>query len=143
MKRVTETSVTDDACDFEVGSVMSDITNTYSFMRIRPVTPVNSGLVSCRCVPADEQMNEINDQHTNKINETIAAVESIQKELQSTNEKEMELISEAAIEALEIKRVNDEAGDIIENGLQEHIEREDCISMVEGTKRRVVKRRKN
>ena len=49
--------------DLEVGSILQTMTETFSFMQMRPITPIeneNEGLESCRCVRADEDENETN-----------------------------------------------------------------------------------
>ena len=102
--------------DLEVGSILQTMTETFSFMQMRPITPIdneNEGLESCRCVRADEDENE-----------TIRAVESIEKEMENSNERESEsVMADAALEVLELNIINSEIDGIINHAIEEVISR--------------------
>ena len=107
--RETEEVSSKISCDSEVDIILRDITNTYSFMQVRPITPVDlNGLQSCRCVRDDD--------------ETAKAVESIEKEMEHIKEKESEMLSEAACEITDESIINAELENLVEKVVQEQIE---------------------
>ena len=75
-------SLVTDKNDCEVSSIMNEMNKTYTFMQMRPITPLAEGLQSCFCINTEDQ----------DVIETINAVKEIEKELRkSTNEKQVEM----------------------------------------------------
>ena len=78
-------------CDLEVHSIMRDITNTYSFLQTRTISPIDKEQPTC-----SNRNNENID-----FNETISAVAGlVQETIDETREKAVENISEVAMEVV-------------------------------------------
>ena len=89
------------------------MTETYSFMQMRPNTPLEEGLSSYLCINTEEQSDP----------ETVNAVEALQKELRhETNEKENQIdcFSENTVEAAEFEILDS----IVEDKVEEVIRNE-------------------
>lgn len=110
-RRLTEENQSNNAdksCDIEVSTIMKEMTKTYSFMQLRPITPLVDGLQSCVCIPQDteetvqavealevELRKNINEKVMENQNETISAIKELEKELsqeRSENDVENEIV---------------------------------------------------
>ena len=92
------------SCDWEVNKIMARMTETCSFMQMRPLTPLEEGLSSCLCINTEEQSDPEN-------------INALQRELiQETNEKENQIdcFSENTVEAAEFEILDSIVGDIVE-----------------------------
>ena len=105
-RRLTDENQSNDAdksCDIEVSTIMKEMTNTYSFMQMRPITPIEDGLQSCVCIEQDTE-------------ETIQAVKALEAEFQ----KNMSVIKELDKELRQERSENDVENELVET---EHVDR--------------------
>ena len=106
----------DKSCDIEVSTIMKEMTNTYSFMQLRPITPLEVGLQSCVCIEQDtaesvhavkaleaELRKNINEKVMENRNETLSVIKELDKELsqeRSENDVENELVETEHVDRL-------------------------------------------
>ena len=131
--RRIENSKESKSCDLEVNKIMARMTETYSFMQMRPIKPLEEGPSSCLCINTEEQSDP----------ETINAVEALQRELiQETNEKENQIdcFSENTVEAAEFEILDSIVGDIVEEVIRNEGPESDQES--ERLRRRTEKRKR-
>ena len=117
-RRLTEEHQTNNAnksCDMEVSFIMKEMSKTYAFMQMRPITPLVDGLQSCACIEQDAE-------------ETVQAVEALEVELQkNSNEKVLENQNKtmSAIKELEKELSQERSENDVESeiGEAEHFDR--------------------
>ena len=119
--------------DWEVNKIMAKMTETCSFMQMRPLTPLEEGLSSCVCIYTEEQSDP----------ETANAVEALQREvIQETNEKDNQIdcFSENTVEAAEFEILDNIVEDIVEEVIRNEGPESDQES--ERLRRRTEKRKR-
>ena len=123
-----ELVITNLNCDLEVDNIIRDITNTYQFMPIQPISPVTSE------PPVIDAMNN------EMLIEEATAVVGLEKEMiKEAKDKAIEEISEIVIEVVEFGVITNELDEIIGGVVQDQRHRED-MEMLERTVRREKKR---